>query len=169
MRIFDPSNPPRLDARPRPGVLPARDIPSLLPAAVQANAARRARLNVAAGVLLLWHDHWDAAHKIAQTDEGERDHDLLHAIAHRREGDFSNSGYWFRGAGDHACFPGIAARAQTLIPEGHALRGKLLPGGKWDPLAFVAAIKKGLDGPEEPLLRAIQAGEMIAYYEWLIA
>jgi hypothetical protein len=164
MKTFDLANIPRLDAKARPGVLSAREAAALVPAEVH-NASRRA---VAAGVLLLWHDHWDAAHQVAQTDEGERDHDLLHGIAHRREGDFGNSGYWFRGAGDHPCFPDIAKRVAAVIPADHALRAKILPGGKWDPLAFVATVKKGLTGPDEPLLRAIQAQEFIAYYEWLI-
>jgi hypothetical protein len=47
-----------------------------------------------------------------------------------------------------------------------------LPDGEWDPLAFLKAVH--LDklgdrrGENEALLRAIQAEEIIAYYDWLI-
>lgn len=46
----------------------------------------------------LWHERrgdWDAAHKIVQeieTSEAAR----IHAYLHRREGDESNAGYWYR-------------------------------------------------------------------------
>ncbi len=49
----------------------------------------------------LWHagrGHWDAAHKLAQMDEGEADHDWVHAYLHRVEGDLGNAGYWYRRA-----------------------------------------------------------------------
>lgn len=41
---------------------------------------------------------WDAAHKLAQMDEGEADHDWVHAYLHRVEGDPGNAGYWYRRA-----------------------------------------------------------------------
>jgi hypothetical protein len=31
-------------------------------------------------------------------DEGEADHDWVHAYLHRVEGDLSNAGYWYRRA-----------------------------------------------------------------------
>jgi hypothetical protein len=42
---------------------------------------------------------WERAHEICQTAEGERDHDLVHALAHLIEGDRFNSDYWYRRAG----------------------------------------------------------------------
>jgi hypothetical protein len=42
---------------------------------------------------------WDAAHKLVQANEGEPDHDWVHAHLHRVEGDLSNAGYWYRSAG----------------------------------------------------------------------
>jgi hypothetical protein len=42
----------------------------------------------------------DAAHIIAQTHEGDPLGDTIHAIIHRREGDLSNSLYWWRRVGD---------------------------------------------------------------------
>ncbi|HEY3331274.1 MAG TPA: hypothetical protein VGK19_14695 [Capsulimonadaceae bacterium] len=41
----------------------------------------------------------DPAHKIAQRFEGDPLADTIHAIVHRREGDFSNSIYWWNRVG----------------------------------------------------------------------
>jgi hypothetical protein len=41
---------------------------------------------------------WNAAHELAQQDEGEPDHDWVHAYLHRVEGDLGNAGYWYRRA-----------------------------------------------------------------------
>jgi hypothetical protein len=49
----------------------------------------------------LWYDakgDWEAAHDIAQSQEGVRDYDLLHAYLHRKEGDNWNANYWYRRA-----------------------------------------------------------------------
>lgn len=48
----------------------------------------------------LWHDgrgDFDAAHELAQRDEGGEG-DWVHAYLHRKEGDASNAGYWYRRA-----------------------------------------------------------------------
>jgi hypothetical protein len=42
---------------------------------------------------------WDKAHEIAQAKEGEPDHDWLHALCHRIEGDDGNADYWYRRSG----------------------------------------------------------------------
>ncbi|MFD1140056.1 hypothetical protein ACFQ4C_03015 [Larkinella insperata] len=50
----------------------------------------------------LWHDgkgDWEQAHNIAQSREGTRDYDRLHAYLHRKEGDKWNAGYWYRRTG----------------------------------------------------------------------
>lgn len=50
----------------------------------------------------LWYDRkgdWEAAHDIAQSREGTREYDHLHAYLHRAEGDLWNAGYWYRRAG----------------------------------------------------------------------
>jgi len=49
----------------------------------------------------LWHlrkGDWNAAHELAQQDEGEPRHDWVHAHLHRVEGDAGNAGYWYRRA-----------------------------------------------------------------------
>lgn len=42
---------------------------------------------------------WERAHGCAQQREGDPGCDLVHAYLHRREGDLSNAGYWYRRAG----------------------------------------------------------------------
>lgn len=42
---------------------------------------------------------WETAHQIAQAQEGDRDHDLIHALTHLIEGDHANAAYWYRRAG----------------------------------------------------------------------
>ncbi len=49
----------------------------------------------------LWYDakgDWNAAHEIAQSKEGTRTYDRLHAYLHRKEGDNWNANYWYRRA-----------------------------------------------------------------------
>lgn len=49
----------------------------------------------------LWHEHkgdWTRAHEIAQDIETP-EAAWVHAYLHRREGDISNAGYWYRQAG----------------------------------------------------------------------
>jgi hypothetical protein len=48
----------------------------------------------------LWWDakgDWDRAHESAQQDEGPEG-SWVHAYLHRKEGDLSNAGYWYRRA-----------------------------------------------------------------------
>lgn len=42
---------------------------------------------------------WERAHAICQEREGDRAHDLVHALAHWVEGDVGNAEYWYRRAG----------------------------------------------------------------------
>jgi hypothetical protein len=49
----------------------------------------------------LWHDakgDWGEAHRIAQDVSGANGA-WVHAYLHRKEGDLSNAGYWYRRAG----------------------------------------------------------------------
>ena len=58
-----------------------------------------AGLNLA--LMGLWWDakgDWDRAHESAQEDEGPTG-SWVHAYLHRKEGDPSNAGYWYRRAG----------------------------------------------------------------------
>jgi hypothetical protein len=123
------------------------------------------------GVLLLWHDHWEAAHEVAQSHEGQSDHDLLHAIGHRREGDYPNAGYWFRSAGRHPAHAALSRSATALLPSDHPLRSILLPGGQWSPTAFNAQVKRAVSvpSPQEETLIRLQALEMRLFAGWLLS
>jgi hypothetical protein len=51
-------------------------------------------------LLSLWHaakGDWEAAHQIAQ-DIDDATGAWIHAYLHRKEGDLSNAGYWYRRA-----------------------------------------------------------------------
>jgi|SRR6478736_646970 len=48
----------------------------------------------------LWHDakgNWNKAHELVQ-DEENKEGAWIHAYLHRKEGDLSNAGYWYRRA-----------------------------------------------------------------------
>jgi hypothetical protein len=56
---------------------------------------------VAPALVALWHDargDWEKAHEIAQ-DLHDETGSWVHAYLHRKEGDESNAGYWYRRAG----------------------------------------------------------------------
>lgn len=60
---------------------------------------------------------WERAHEIAQGGEGERLHDLVHALVHWIEGDLSNSDYWYRRAGEGAGKAGTREAEWQRIAE----------------------------------------------------
>jgi hypothetical protein len=75
-------------------------------------------------VQALWHakkGDWDAAHALAQQEEGEKRHDWVHAYLHRVEGDLANAGYWYRRAGQPAATGALdaewAAIAAALLAD----------------------------------------------------
>ena len=65
----------------------------------------------------LWWDakgDWDKAHQCAQTDEGDPSCDWVHAYLHRKEGDASNAGYWYRRAGKPAATESTDAEGRAI-------------------------------------------------------
>jgi hypothetical protein len=79
----------------------AKLLQSLLPEDLltgNVTGADEARCALAA--LWLWHDHLDRAHAIVQ-DVYSSTGSFWHAILHRRDGDFSNSRYWYARAAGH--------------------------------------------------------------------
>ncbi len=159
------ARPPALRVAPRPGT---RDEEAVRAEAKAHGPKGRAvgdeaRNRVLSGLALLWHDQWDAAHDCAQAQEGEADHDLLHAMAHRREGDHGNAGYWFDQAGTHPSYLILAERL-SVLPIPPDLRAQLLPEGVWSPTAFNNEVRKRAreESPATETLMMIQAEEFRA-------
>jgi hypothetical protein len=112
------------------------------------------------GVWLL-HDFLDESHTISQGIETASG-SFWHAIMHRREGDFSNSKYWFRRVGPHPVLDALGQRAGEIC----AARGEeqvakqLLSGGAWDAFAFVDLCQSAVrQGDATELCRDIQQAE----------
>ena len=80
-----------LDRSPRPGVA---SVEALTRALAGALAGRSRELTDAGlSLALLWHDHHHQAHELCQAHEGHAGCDYVHALLHRREGDFANAKY----------------------------------------------------------------------------
>lgn len=109
--------------------------------------------------LWLWHDFLDTSHTISQSIQTATG-SFWHAIMHRREGDFSNSKYWYRRVGSHPALASIAARIDVLTESMPAdkLLFRLTANG-FDPFAFVdlvEAVHGKDDHPHRPLVVAVQ-------------
>lgn len=83
--------------------------------------------SLAAG-LWLYIDDLDRSHKISQRHEDDPTFCYWHAIMHRREGDFSNSLYWFGRTGDHPAMkafpPKLGYDARALVKRSEAAHAK---------------------------------------------
>jgi len=132
-KLFATAEPPELGPGPRSGVLSEAALGPKLDALFDRGEIASAKQPLIRALVLLWHDHLDAAHVIAQSIDNA-DGSFLHGIMHRREPDYGNAKYWFHRVGAHGAFPEIAARAGTLVAG-----TKLVVQGRWDPFAFVDA------------------------------
>jgi hypothetical protein len=96
--------------------------------------------------LWLRYDFLDESHAISQSLENPTG-SFWHAIVHRREGDFSNSKYWFRRVGKHAVYGPLAAAARQLAEQGAPGRwaGYLLERTDWEPFRFVELCQRARD------------------------
>ena len=170
-KLLATAEPPELGTGPRAGVQPAAPLTRTLDDLFRRNKLPHQRQQLIRALILLWHDHLDAAHVISQDIEGA-DGSFVHGIVHRREPDYSNARYWFHRVGNHAAFPEIASRVSDLLagPTGTELRAKLVPSGEWNALAFIAACERGnrpgASGEDKRLLREIQAIESRTLLEW---
>lgn len=68
-------------------------------------------------LLALWHDgrgDWQAAHQLAQDITGP-DGAWIHAYLHRKEGDVTNAGYWYRRADRAQCRESLDAEWASIV------------------------------------------------------
>ena len=165
--------PPQLGPGPRAGVQPLEPLQSAIDAAFAIQPAPHSDRRAARGLILLWHDHFEAAHEIVQPVE-TAGASCVHAILHRREPDYSNAKYWFRRVRQHPSYEPLAKEAERILQSTGtgALASKLLPGGKWDAFAFVDACEEAEAGRDDAktasTLRQIQATEFALLLEHLV-
>ena len=117
-----------------------------------------------ASALLLWNDDLDASHTLSQALP-DRFGSWLHGTMHRREGDYSNSKYWFRKVGTHAGFTQMAERAAAVIADAGGQPTAALKAliERWDAFAFVdlcEAAGTGSGDASPVLLEPLQAAEL---------
>ena len=155
---------PELGRGPRAGVTPLATLETQCDAALKTSGWTGERVALARGAVLLWHDHHDASHRLAQ-DIPSREGCWLHGILHRREPDFSNAAYWFQRAGAHAAFAKLARRAAALVEEARdtELQRAWFRGDAWNAAGFIAACEqcttRPANDPRRLLLEKIQAAE----------
>jgi hypothetical protein len=162
---------PELGPGPRSSVLPLAALTGKLDECLSHSGLPAGVHQPIRALVLLWHDHLDASHRIAQDLPGP-DGSLLHGIMHRREPDYSNAKYWFHRVGKHPCFPRLAGKVEAFLEAKNeaALLKKLVPNGEWDPFAFVDACERAASQPgsdsKTELLRAVQGMELRLLLEW---
>jgi hypothetical protein len=112
--------------------------------------------------LWLWQDWLDESHVISQSLDNPSG-SFWHAIMHRREGDFSNSKYWYRRVGSHVVFDAIAANVGAILNPLPADKSLLrLVRGGWNPDALVDLAEE-LDRRPDARLAAFVAVQKL---EW---
>ena len=117
-----------------------------------------------AGLWLL-HGFLDESHALSQqidTPSGS----FWHAIMHRREGDFSNSKYWYARCASHPSLAVLGVQAPRLIntmPADKSLLRLIATG--WDPNAFVDLVEQVHDSVNDPRHAAAVALQRL---EWQV-
>jgi hypothetical protein len=120
--------------------------------------AAPARLPVAAHAMLaglwLWHDGLGECHEIVQQSSEDSPSAALfafwHAIMHRREGDFSNSKYWYARVGDHPVLEALGHQAGTIVnslPADNSVFRVIANG--WKPAALVDLVQAVHESPND--------------------
>ena len=99
--------------------------------------------------LWLYFDWLDESHRISQSIDTPTG-SFWHAIMHRREGDFSNSKYWYARCASHGSLQTLAAQAPRLIntmPADKSLLRLIATG--WNPNAFVDLVEQVHESPDD--------------------
>jgi hypothetical protein len=150
--------PAQLGPDSRAGVKSEADLNAELDEWLRTKGLARDRQQLIRALVLLWHDHLDAAHRLAQ-EVDNADGAFVHGMMHRREPDASNAAYWFRRVGKHPAFPELAKRVKALLSArgDEDLLRRLVSKGEWDPFAFIEACSEsGSDAGKAAKLRQVQ-------------
>jgi len=150
MDLLSTDEPANLGPEPRSGVENESTLNESLARALQGCEISAEKKELVRALILLWHDHLDSAHKIAQ-DVDNADGAFVHGIMHRREPDYGNSKYWFRRVGKHPAFGDIAKRVTQLLSgsKAESLLKRLVPSGEWDPFAMVDLCEEAARKPAD--------------------
>jgi hypothetical protein len=171
-KLLETPQVPELGPGTRPGARPQAEVQAALDKCFGSAKAKAEQAALIRALVLLWHDHLDAAHGIAQEIENATGA-FVHGIMHRREPDYGNAAYWFRRVGSHPAFGEIASRAEKMLKaKGEAeLARKMVSGGKWDPFAFIDSCEKAAQNSateqRRNTLRELQAIETEVLLDWI--
>ncbi len=116
--------------------------------------------------LLMLNDDLDGAHEIVQNRPDETAA-FWHAIMHRREGDASNSKYWWRRTGDHAAFDSVYQNTRTYLQQendtaAQQFLAKMDAQKSWLPEEFVDECQTG----DAEWLKRVQLIEIESLLHW---
>ncbi|MGA3065427.1 MAG: hypothetical protein ABSF29_01130 [Tepidisphaeraceae bacterium] len=130
---------------------------------LSARGASAERASAVLAGLWLWLDGLEESHRISQS-LGNPTGSFWHAIMHRREGDFSNSKYWYaRGAG-HPALAILGQQAAALVNPLPADKRLLrITGNGWNPGAFVDLVEEIHDERRNPIFATAVALQRL---EW---
>ena len=159
-QLLVPHGQPGLGPAVRASALTANQVRSACEEALQQTTFDAYRRDQLLALALCWHDRWEAAHELAQQQEGAQDMDFIHAILHRREPDRDNARYWLKQVGVHPAWkhlPPIAA-AEGLTD--------LVQRGAWQADLFFEHCLTASGTAIAPLVR-LQAAELLALLDHL--
>ena len=164
LSLLETPEPPHLTMKPRAGTLSIAEVNAKIETLLGHSAMGRQERELARATVLLWHDHFDAAHEIAQ-DVENADGSLLHGILHRREPDYGNARYWFRRVGRHRSFECIAGKLKVIFSKApdDLVAKQIVANDQWHPLTFVDFLEDNArrkDGAYDALIREIQSAEI---------
>ena len=169
LSLLETAELPHINMKPREGTLSVEEVNVRVKAIFVDSEVPRLTRELSRAAILLWHDHFEAAHQIAQGIENANG-SFLHGILHRREPDYANARYWFRRTGQHPAFGCIAGKIKTALASSDLDVGlitkQIAPNDKWDPLRFINFLEASVQEQSEPMekfLRQAQSAEIQCY------